>query len=229
MRYRRSISISEGLPLTQGPSYNELLSVLFTTNTIFLESQPLIQGLLQQGLPDAPRLTGRGFELATSLEMRLELTLFGSHSGSRQDEQRNRFREYLQRIPLAFPSLKRLYLAFEGELYHDPSLSPYQNRAQLDAVLLQPLLQLRQNLGLDKSTISVPASVFEAIQCMAPGRGRPDAAAFQIWYPLGPSDPEPTSHDGAGYWIRRGLDGTLAWHSDDTSYANTARWSGAGP
>ncbi len=88
------------------PRYNEGCVVLYQTNTVFIESAPLIDGLLRQGIdPGAPILTGPGIQLVRTLHLKVEFMLFYPNP-EKAAEERSRFAQALDLLPRAFPDLQ---------------------------------------------------------------------------------------------------------------------------
>ena len=122
---------------------------MYQTNIVFVESAPLIDGLLRQGIcPGAPRLTGRGVQLIRSLHLKLDFILFYERDRAREARDRVRFRQDLDLLPRAFPNLQRLQLVFPGDMYLQCLPAPIKNVPELDAVVFAPLMDAKAKMGL---------------------------------------------------------------------------------
>ncbi|KAK1856917.1 hypothetical protein CCHR01_00479 [Colletotrichum chrysophilum] len=139
-----------GVMLSCKQAHDEVLGVIYSTNTIHIASEPLVQALLQRGLRDSPRVMGPGIGLVTSLEIKWRFDLFSDSIDRVCTEYRRRFTQSLQLLPQAFPGLSRLTLAFEDRLYYK-RLRPSDNMAEVDAYYSSLSCQLRQASSLKAS------------------------------------------------------------------------------
>ncbi|KAI9150003.1 HET-domain-containing protein [Paramyrothecium foliicola] len=188
-----------GFLVSSKQSYQEALDILYSTNTFYLESEPLVHNLFQQRLPGSPSLIGPGIKFITSLEMRWEFVLFGTFNGTHEDEQRVLFTERLESLSIMFPNLQGLYLMFGKNLYHDTH-APQRSMTEVEEVLLQPLLTTRVRMKLAELQVSVPLSMFCYLHptVLAP---RPWCSGLtSVWYP---SSKEESSDEG--YLISTGI------------------------
>ncbi|PKS08517.1 hypothetical protein jhhlp_004902 [Lomentospora prolificans] len=206
---------AKGILLSCKQGYMDATDVLYSTDTFFVESEPLIDALLRQYIvPSAPILTGPDIRRVTLLDMKWNFTLFGSHDGSDETESRSRFRENLDLIPRAFPCLRRLHIALNGVMYVDREW-PGECLDKIRAVLLDPLLESsKQVRGLQDFNISVERCLFVAFCGMTYNERENDESRkrlvkgeiaknildWKIWYPF-EVEIEERGRTGEGYWI----------------------------
>jgi hypothetical protein len=189
---------------------------LYATNTIFIESDPLINGLLRQGLvPGAARLTGPGMQMITAIHVRWDLRLWYGTCREYQAEQRLLFSENLKLMPRAFPRLRQLELIFPPDMYTPSIPKPEDNMAELETVLMRPLMTASAEIAdLQELNVAVPHSVFlafaglvrdkdEEIKAMLLANG---VFGIKLWYPLtGPL--EDRGRPGKGFFLRQAWPG----------------------
>lgn len=98
--------------------------------------------------------------LATSLEIKWRFDLFSDSADRVCTEHRRRFTQSLELLPQASPGLSRLTLAFEDRLYYK-RLRPSDNMAEVESILLKPLLSAATSLKLRSFDVEVPHSLFD--------------------------------------------------------------------
>ncbi|KZL71571.1 hypothetical protein CI238_12140 [Colletotrichum incanum] len=215
-----------GFLLSCKQGHDELCDILFSTNTFFIESQPLIDALLRQGLPESPRITGAGMQMLISLQMRWVFTLFGTIDGSSEDSQRGRFIQNLDLLPRAFPKLSQLHLIFDGPLYNKRT-NPVSNLEEIETILLKPLEALSKKVS-DTLVAAMPTSLFDAFRRVAPPTPEEDKAIFKargiwglrVWYPFMAME-EDRGKPGKGLWIKSGPENSLDWRRDGSSFLHS--------
>lgn len=213
--------------------------MLYSTNRIFIESQPLVDGLLRQNLiAGAPRLTGDGFQLVTSLQFKLGVVLFHWGWGSEAEiKSRARFKETLELLPLAFPKLRQLEIILDSNLYLRTSHRPKDNMSDIEAVLLDPLLALSLKWkGLGHFEVAMPFNLMSEFRELmrtflrgeyANGVRERYSSLQTLWYPLS-SPAEEYGRPGTGFWMKEGGMGRFSWrHDGSVSDAHVLRCFGS--
>ncbi|KAF0323698.1 hypothetical protein GQ607_009144 [Colletotrichum asianum] len=208
-----------GIMLSCKQARDEVLSVIYSTNTIHIASEPLIQALLQRGLRDSPQVMGPGIGLATSLEIKWRFDLFSDSTDCVCTEHRRRLTQSLELLPQAFPGLSRLTLAFEDRLYY-MRLRPSENMAEVESVLLKPLLSAATKLKLQSFDVEVPHSLFDELRLVGNIEcgDIPDGGKWNYWdewihYPF-----IREGEDERNYRIKRGEMSNIDWHADGRSF-----------
>lgn len=209
-----------GLLVSCKRAYHEVSWVLYATNAIFMESHPLIEGILRQDLvPGAHRLMGPNLRLVTALHLRWDYGLIGSYSGG-VPSHRALLAENLELLPCAFPGLRELALLFGANLYKQRYPCPRANMAELEAALFGPLLRARVRMAAVKEFgVGIPYNVLwdlmrlsaateDEVRAMSEERGGP---GMHIWYPFSDA-PEERGRPGRGFFIKgSGETGYLLW------------------
>lgn len=196
-------------------SCDETLYTLYSTNTILIERDAIMQGMLRQSLVrGAPRLLSPSIALITTLNVRSQLVLWrypeSSKDSQRDKEDRALFAEQLELLPRSFPNLKRLRWVPCGTLYNkDGPRTPVPGNEfdEVQSLFLRPLLRASARLPqLRELLVPVADTIFYGIinhldrskrQSFRIGQRLGD---IRIWYPFTeqPGTPGP---DGGGYWI----------------------------
>ena len=173
---------------------------MYQTNIVFIESAPLIDGLLRQGLcPGAPRLTGREFQLIRSLHLKLDFHLFYDRDRAREARDRTRFRQDLDLLPRAFPNLQCLQLIFHANMYLKFLPAPMNNVPELHAVVFAPLMEVKAKMRLKEFSVALPYFVFTNLVELVPEWMTGEVInrhkkvdrwhGIQVWYPF--DSPQP--------------------------------------
>jgi hypothetical protein len=208
--------------------YQELLPVLYATNTISIESQPLIQGLMRQSVvPGPPRVTGQGMQLVTSLQLTSTLVLWHYYMRWRQVEDRALFVEQLDLLPQAFPHLQRLEWIFRGDVYsgrYGPFMILTEEFAEAEELILRPMLQACAKMSaLQELTVGLPENLFWAAMVVERRKlgscqdfiGQ-QLGKIRMWYPF-TERPGGTGAERVGCWLAYGEDEDREWRFDGTA------------
>ncbi len=199
---------------------------MYQTNIVFIESAPLIDGLLRQGIcSGAPRLTGPGVELIRSLHLKLDFQLFHEPDRAREARDRARFRQDLDLLPRAFPHLQRLQLVFHADMYLQRLPAPMNNVPELDAVVFVPLMEFKAKMGLKEFSVALPHFVFINLMELVPewrtgeiiNRRKKELGLFgiQVWYPFeSMQDKQGQTGTGRGFPLKIGDYGRYIWDAD---------------
>lgn len=198
--------------LTEKPKHcscDDTLRTLYSTNTIWIEREPMIQGMLRQGIvPGAPRLLSPSIALITSLEIRSQLVLW--RGSSKHDEKdRALFAEQLDLLSRAFPNLRRLKWIPCHAIHSEHGLTtpvPSNQLNEVERLFLLPLLRASANLRqLRELIVPLAIPIFFGIVEHLEKSGRQSFAGRKIgdvrpWYPFTeqPGNPGP---DGGGFWM----------------------------
>ncbi len=196
---------------------------MYQTNIVFVESAPLINGLLRQGIcQGAPRLTGPEFQLIRSLHLKLDFILFNERDRAREARDRARYVQDLDLLPRAFPNLQRLQLVFDGDMYLQRLPAPIKNMPELDAVVFAPLMEVKAKMGLKEFSVALPYLVFTNLAELVPEWMTGEVITrhkkedrwhgIQLWYPFDiPQPRQGQSGTGRRIPFKLGASGTCWW------------------
>lgn len=144
----------------------------------------------------------------TSLELQhVEFNLFQPLSREAEDQERQRFCEFLNRLASAFPRLKRLQLMFNRGLRSSAYHGEYTliQPDEFRTVLFEPLLTLIDELPLLQhfSTalewpLSFPHGILDRRLAYTQ---REDAWGQRSWFPRGPNGAVERRKHRTGFWI----------------------------
>ena len=201
---------------------------MYQTNIIFIESAPLIDRLLRQGLcPGTPRLTGPGVQLIRSLHLKLDFHLFHDRDRAREVRDRARFGQDLALFPRAFPNLQRLQLIFHANMYLQFLPAPMNNMPELHAVVFAPLIEVKAKMGLKEFSVALPYFVFINLMELVPEWSRTGEIfhrykkadrlhGIQVWYPFDSTQGEQgQTGTRRGFPVTLGDDGTAGVYNWD--------------
>lgn len=190
-----------------------------------MKSMPLIEAMCSERSPAARRLLGPGAEAITSLQLRLDLTLFlPERPGdiSKENHDRSRLNLLLKGIAAEFPHLARLELIFDRNVYL-AGLVPFNNMDAVEKHLLNPLLAASKRMGSVDMSISIPDTVYDAVLIglqiqHTDTAGETTFEMKNLWmrYPF--ADNWDARSPGQGYWIKVGVVNDRGWHVDGTFY-----------
>ncbi|SPO06989.1 uncharacterized protein DNG_09683 [Cephalotrichum gorgonifer] len=208
-----------GFLLTCKQGYEDAMYVIYSTNALYLEALPLIDGLLRQSaLPGSPRVSGLDTRHLTSLVMIWDFVLFGSFYPSTVLDRRH-FAERLDLIPRALPKLTRLQVLMGSDIYVEDS-SPANNMEEVEKVLLRPFLEARTKMEhVAEFIVTIPAGVFLAMMSIpgthvlgqdVPGKKRKGIGALHIRYPFTEKKHTQTSTE-LDLWY--GMEGDRHWNN----------------
>ncbi|KAK3306261.1 uncharacterized protein B0T15DRAFT_534840 [Chaetomium strumarium] len=169
-------------------AYVEGVNVLYSTNTFFIESDILFSNLVcrESGLVSRHLILPERLTCITSLELRLDLVLFGSSlrpdRGKTHDSNKDRAQlaANLRHLCDPFPNLRSLVLSFRDHLYNDREVRPVYALDEINRVLLRPLAHAMTRLPLPARqkgiVVELPSNVFEELKGVrrkggAPGLG----------------------------------------------------------
>lgn len=200
------------------------MNVLYGTNILFIESMPLIEALCTQRNLGNYRLLGRGLDLITSLQLRLDFVLFSDDDTTKEALDRSRLVALLEGLTGTFAKLQTLEITFQEQMY-SMDLAPHCNVPAIYEHLLHPFLVLSQQNRPVTILVSVSEPFYEAIVQGFKSRHAYEASTTTqtmgnrwVWYPFADSfghDPQ-----DSGYWIKAGATGLRYWRDDGTSYLN---------
>jgi hypothetical protein len=173
--------------------------------------------MMRQSLvPGAPRVTGPGMQLVTSLQLTSTLVLWHYDMPWRQVEDRALFAEQLDLLPRAFPHLQRLDWIFRKDVYsgrYGPFVIQTEEFAEAEEVILSPLLRACAEMSaLQELTVGLPENLFWAARAVERGRFGPrkdyigeQLGKIRMWYPFA-ERPAERAGDGGGCWLAYGED-----------------------
>ncbi|KAJ6442326.1 fungal specific transcription factor domain-containing protein [Purpureocillium lavendulum] len=205
-----------GFLLSCKQAYHEGIAVFYTSNTILIENQPLIDGFLRQSnLPGQPRLLSLAVQQVTALNMTWHLVLFAQED-SIDEERRDRaqFETYLELLPRAFPKLRHLTLQFGLDLYSRMHW-PDNVAEEMQVVFYDPLVLMSAKLpDIAETWIALPAGMMVATldRCgsrpvlTAQEKSTIDSWDYfggQLWYPF-MDRTEDRGRPGKGLWLKCG-------------------------
>ncbi|KAK3898788.1 hypothetical protein C8A05DRAFT_18683 [Staphylotrichum tortipilum] len=206
-------------------SYREGCLVLYQTNIVFIESTPLLDRLLRQGMsPGAPRLTGPGVQLVRALHLKVDYMLFHEWDPEREAKDRAWFLQDLNLLQRVFPRLQRLQLIFTGDMYYQCLPAPMNNVPELDTIVFAPLMEAKGKMGLKDFSVTLPIDVFlNLMKLVREWKSREIArrhikefktsCGIRVWYPFGTAEDGPGQTE-RGFYLKSGEVGTWFWTAD---------------
>lgn len=158
---------------------------------------------------------GPGIGLTTSLEVKWRFDLFSDSADRVCTEHRRRFIQSLELLPQAFPGLSRLTLAFEDRLYYK-RLRPSDNMADVESILLKPLLSAATSLKLKSFDVEVSHSLFDEFRLVGNMEcGEiPEGSKWNYWDEWIRDPFIREGDDDANYQIKRGEMSNIGWYTD---------------
>ncbi|KXJ87596.1 hypothetical protein Micbo1qcDRAFT_208213 [Microdochium bolleyi] len=223
-------------------AYLEGAQVLYGTNTFILESEELLDLLLD------PIHTGSGhvllpqhLSLIKSLEVRIDTMLFQATGMNYADLELNsnwngrRSRPHLAALATTFPGVQSLVISFTEWLYTDYKTRPKDRLPELRDVLLQPLADALASLACTRRgplIVELPRGVFsdlDELGALAREEPENERAEGRRWlrYPITPhssgSRDLATTYDDREpfYYIKEGPETGLDWNVE-----GRPRWAG---
>ncbi len=202
--------------------YRDGIDILYGTNTFHIASMSLLCNLPRRMSPN---------HLATITSLELLWTFNRKDCEDNLSALWNQSREpcsgvqhrihYLCRmVPLAFPNVRRLYIALQADILPPPTFHSDDSVLDVERIILRPIEDMFSLLGHGKEfSIAIQRRVWEAFQDhLKEGDPRvlsikgkvEDVPSYQdsVWKPLG--------DDGLGYWLRPGWDDSEVSRSSTT-------------
>ncbi|KAJ1329830.1 hypothetical protein MN608_06566 [Microdochium nivale] len=208
---------------TSRQAYVEGVQVLYGTNVFILESQELLDLLLD------PVQASQGhvvllqhLALVKSLEVRIDTMLFQTpgkdYSGSYLPNwNRRQSLPHLSGLQAKFPGLRSLVISFTEYLYDDYETRPAARLPELKKALLDPLAEALAPFGATREqpiVVELPLGVFtdlESLKVFAEEKRDNHFVDGRTWlrYPI------PCSDEKQFYYIKAGAELGLYWDHDD--------------
>lgn len=194
--------------------------MLYSTNTFILNTHRLLHAVVAQIVPGTPRVISPMIHHVASLELFASFRLFEHYSITQENptvdelSERQRFRNFIDLFPIAFPNLTRLHIHFEnGIFYGFAGIGVLHKFDDLKTELLEPLRLLAGKLPLLRhfsSAMEFP--IFDKLLNTDDGMSeekykimlaRDGLYGARVWYPSDALEEE-RGRPGLGFWVMKG-------------------------
>ncbi|KAH8896312.1 hypothetical protein GQ53DRAFT_778957 [Thozetella sp. PMI_491] len=222
------VAAPETKPVWQWWGYTEGIRLLYSTNTIFIESRRLIIDLLLSapGSPLNQRVLVPPNHLAyiTRLELVWGWTLFTRPEyAEQQNTHRTDMVRSLDLLPRAFPNLVSIFISYSDNLYRR-NIRPEEFFAEVDSNLLAPHSEMATRLTrLEKCIVELPTNTFRPLMARAEksgnkidkGRSWQDVRFW--WEPgrhideNGAKQQQQLQGSRIGFWVKWGVESDLSF------------------